>query len=44
MVYYIYEQAFSLFDFGYGAAATILLLIAVMGLVYWQWQTWNAQN
>ncbi len=41
LVYYIYEQAFSFFDFGYGSSLTIVLLIFVMALVYWQWRTWN---
>ncbi|NDJ18489.1 carbohydrate ABC transporter permease [Myxacorys almedinensis] len=36
MVYYIYEQAFAQFDFGYAAAAATLLLIAAIALVYWQ--------
>ncbi|MCS6959618.1 MAG: sugar ABC transporter permease [Pseudanabaenaceae cyanobacterium SKYGB_i_bin29] len=44
LVYYIYEQAFSFFDFGYGAALTIVLLVIVMGLVYWQWRTWQGSN
>jgi len=42
LVYYIYEQAFSFFDFGYGAALTIVLLTGVMGLVYWQWRQFRA--
>ncbi len=42
LVYYIYEQAFSFFDFGYGAALTIVLLTGVMGLVYWQWRQFKA--
>jgi multiple sugar transport system permease protein len=36
MVYYIYEQAFAQFDFGYAAAAATLLLIAAIALVYGQ--------
>ncbi|MFN3362121.1 MAG: carbohydrate ABC transporter permease [Pseudanabaenaceae cyanobacterium] len=44
LVYYIYEQAFSFFDFGYGGALTIVLLVIVMGLVYWQWRTWQRSD
>lgn len=41
LVYYIYEQAFALFDFGYAAtAATILLAIALI-LTYLQLRTWK---
>ncbi len=36
LVHYIYEQAFGMFDFGYAAAAAILMLVAVLGLVYAQ--------
>lgn len=36
MVYYIYEQAFAQFDFGYAAAAATLLLLAAIALVYGQ--------
>jgi len=39
LVYFIYDQAFAQFDFGYAAAAaTVLLLIALL-LVYWQLRT-----
>ncbi|NJK59752.1 MAG: sugar ABC transporter permease [Oscillatoriales cyanobacterium SM2_1_8] len=41
LVYYTYEQAFGLFDFGYGAAAAMVLLaIAVGGTLGWRrwWQ------
>lgn len=41
LVYYVYEQAFSMFDFGYAAAAAIVLLAVVLGLVYWQLKTWE---
>lgn len=34
LVYYIYEQAFSRFEFGYAAAAATILLIIAFGLVY----------
>lgn len=36
LVYYVYEQAFSQFDFGYAAAAASLLLAIALGLVYLQ--------
>ncbi|AFY72997.1 permease component of ABC-type sugar transporter [Synechococcus sp. PCC 7502] len=36
LVYYIYEQAFGMFDFGYAAAAAVLMLVVVLGLVYAQ--------
>ena len=41
LVYYVYEQAFAQFDFGYAAAAaTVLMLIALL-LVYVQLQVWD---
>jgi multiple sugar transport system permease protein len=41
LVYYIYEQAFAQFDFGYaGAAATVLLVITLI-LVYIQLRVWR---
>jgi multiple sugar transport system permease protein len=36
LVYYIYEQAFTQFDFGYAAAAATLLLAVTFVLVYFQ--------
>jgi multiple sugar transport system permease protein len=36
LVHYIYEQAFGMFDFGYAAAAAVLMLMVVLGLVYVQ--------
>jgi multiple sugar transport system permease protein len=36
LVYYIYDQAFAQFDFGYAAAAATLLLALTLGLVYLQ--------
>jgi multiple sugar transport system permease protein len=39
LVYYIYEEAFSLFDFGYAAAGTTVLLGFTLVLVYFQLQT-----
>jgi multiple sugar transport system permease protein len=41
LVYYVYEQAFAQFDFGYaGAAATVLLLVTLI-LVYIQLRVWR---
>ncbi|HEY9728922.1 MAG TPA: sugar ABC transporter permease [Chroococcales cyanobacterium] len=39
LVYYIYEEAFSLFDFGYAAAAATVLLGFTLVLVYVQLKT-----
>ncbi|AFZ18995.1 carbohydrate ABC transporter permease [Allocoleopsis franciscana] len=39
LVYYIYEQAFALFDFGYAAAAATVLLCLTLVLVYLQLKT-----
>jgi len=33
LVYYVYEQAFSLFDFGYASAVATLLLLATLAIV-----------
>ncbi len=41
LVYYIYEEAFGLFDFGYAAAAATVLLGVTLILVYLQLRTWN---
>ncbi|MBO9997826.1 MAG: sugar ABC transporter permease [Cyanobacteria bacterium SID2] len=41
LVYYIYEQAFALFDLGYAAASATLLLVVVLVLVYVQLQLTN---
>lgn len=41
LVYYIYEEAFRQFDFGYAAAATTLLLVIALVLVYIQLTTWE---
>ncbi len=43
LVYYIYEQAFSQFDFGYAAAAATVLLLATLILVYVQLRFWNEE-
>lgn len=44
LVYYIYEEAFALFDFGYAAAAASVLLGFTGVLVYLQLQIWDAQE
>ncbi|MGB3532842.1 MAG: sugar ABC transporter permease [Microcoleaceae cyanobacterium] len=44
LVYYIYEQAFAQFDFGYAAAAATLLLIIALILVYLQLKLFNEEN
>jgi multiple sugar transport system permease protein len=41
LVYYIYERAFSRFDFGYAAAAAMVLFAFTSILVYLQLQTWK---
>lgn len=41
LVYYIYEEAFALFDFGYAAAAATVLLGFTLVLVYLQLRTWG---
>lgn len=41
LVYYIYEEAFALFDFGYAAAAASVLLGLTLVLVYLQLKTWG---
>jgi len=38
LVYYIYTQAFSQFDFGYAAAAAMVLLTVAIALVYLQFK------
>lgn len=43
LVYYIYEQAFALFDFGYAAAAATVLLAFTLVLVYLQLRTWEEE-
>jgi multiple sugar transport system permease protein len=39
LVYYIYDRAFAQFDFGYAAAAAMVLLAFTAGLVYLQLRT-----
>ena len=41
LVYYIYDRAFSRFDFGYAAAAAMVLFAFTSMLVYVQLQTWK---
>ncbi len=41
LVYYIYQEAFGQFDFGYAAAAATVLLAVTLVLVYLQLQTWE---
>jgi multiple sugar transport system permease protein len=43
LVYYIYQQAFALFDFGYAAAAATVLLIITLILVYLQLRVWGEE-
>ncbi|NCJ07209.1 ABC transporter permease subunit [Synechococcales cyanobacterium C] len=43
LVYYIYEQAFSQFDFGYAAAAATLLLLGTLFLIAVQLQVWQEE-
>lgn len=44
LVYYIYEQAFALFDFGYAAAVATVLLGFTLVLVYLQLQSWGEEK
>jgi multiple sugar transport system permease protein len=41
LVYYVYEQGFAQFDFGYAAAVAMVLLIVTMGLVVIQLRNWD---
>jgi multiple sugar transport system permease protein len=43
LVYYIYEQAFSSFEFGYAAAAATVLLAIAFIFVYLYLRVWNEQ-
>jgi multiple sugar transport system permease protein len=43
LVYYIYQQAFAQFDFGYAAAAATLLLGLALILVYLQLRGWREE-
>jgi multiple sugar transport system permease protein len=44
LVYYIYDQAFAQFDFGYAAAAATILLGIALILVYIQLQVFGQDN
>ncbi|MDY7014724.1 MAG: sugar ABC transporter permease [Cyanobacteriota bacterium] len=44
LVYYIYQQAFGFFDFGYAAAAATILLAIALALVYLQLRTWQSEQ
>ena len=44
LVYYIYEQAFSQFDFGYAAAAATFLMALALILVYLQVKVWGSDT
>lgn len=37
MVYYIYQKAFKMNEFGYGAALSVILFVAIMALTIVQW-------
>lgn len=37
MVYYIYQKAFKMNEFGYGAALSVILFVAIMALTLVQW-------
>ena len=43
LVYYIYDRAFARFDFGYAAAAAMVLLAFTSVLVYLQLQNWTQE-
>lgn len=43
LVYYIYQEAFGQFDFGYAAAAATVLLAVTLVLVYLQLRTWGEE-
>ncbi|MFB2895625.1 carbohydrate ABC transporter permease [Aerosakkonemataceae cyanobacterium BLCC-F50] len=44
LVYYIYDQAFAQFDFGYAAAAATVLLAVTLVLVYLQLRVWGEEQ
>lgn len=44
LVYYIYQEAFAHFEFGYAAAAATVLLAIALGLVYLQLRIWGDQE
>ena len=43
LVYYIYDRAFAQFDFGYAAAAAMVLLAFTAGMVYLQLKTFSRE-
>ena len=43
LVYYIYEQAFARFEFGYAAASATILLLVTFIFVYCYLRTWNEE-
>jgi multiple sugar transport system permease protein len=44
LVYYVYDRAFARLDFGYGAAATTLLLLTTVILARFQLRLWNSSE
>ncbi|HHP7230873.1 MAG TPA: carbohydrate ABC transporter permease [Xenococcaceae cyanobacterium] len=44
LVFYIYEQAFARFEFGYAAAAATILLLLTLILVYLYLRNWQQSN
>lgn len=44
LVYYIYQEAFGQFDFGYAAAGATVLLAVTLILVYLQLRTWSEEK
>jgi multiple sugar transport system permease protein len=44
LVFYIYQEAFAQFDFGYAAAAATVLLAITLVLVYFQLRTWSEDS
>ena len=44
LVYYIYQEAFAQFDFGYAAAAATVLLGITLILVYLQLRSWGEES
>jgi multiple sugar transport system permease protein len=44
LVYYVYDRAFARLDFGYGAAATTLLLLITVILAGFQLKLWNSSK
>jgi multiple sugar transport system permease protein len=44
LTYYVYDRAFGRLDFGYGAAATTLLLVLTIILSFWQLRWWQIRE